>query len=86
MRFAERVFQVAVFAIAGFMVLGGGFFWRQALAGNFTESQTYTLYKNLPSPPAGPRFCPVVDAGGYGLVLPCDYKPPFVWWLQHRAG
>jgi hypothetical protein len=86
MRFAERIFQVIVFVVAGFMVLGGGFFRRQALADNFTESQTYTLYKSLPSPPAGPRFCPVVDAGSYGLVLPCDYKPPFVWWLQHRAG
>jgi hypothetical protein len=86
MRVAERVFQVAVFVVAGFMVLGGGFFWRQALAGDFTQSETYTLYKSLPPPPAGPRFCPVVDTGSYGLVLPCDYRPPFVWWLQHRAG
>jgi hypothetical protein len=85
MRIAERVFQAIVFVVAGFMVLGGGFFWRQALAGDVTESQTYTLYKSLPPPPAGPRFCPVVDRGSYGLVLPCDYKPPFVWWLQHRG-
>jgi len=27
-----------------------------------------------------------VDTGSYGLVLPCDYRPPFVWWLQHRGG
>ena len=84
MRIAERVFQLAVFVVAGFMVLGGGFFWRQALAGDFTRSETYTLYKSLPPPPAGPRFCPVVETGSYGLVLPCDYRPPFVWWLQHR--
>lgn len=86
MRTLERVFQVIIFVVAGFMVLGGGFFWRQALADNYTESQTYTLYKSLPPPPSGPRFCPVVDTGKYGLVLPCDYKPPFVWWLQHRVG
>ena len=84
MRIAERVFQLAVFVVAGFMVLGGGFFWRQALAGDFTRSETYTLYKSLPPPPAGPRFCPVMEMGSYGLVLPCDYRPPFVWWLQHR--
>ena len=84
MRIAERIFQVAVFVVAGFMVLGGGFFWRQAQAGDFTRSETYTLYKSLPPPPAGPRFCPVVETGSYGLVLPCDYRPPFVWWLQHR--
>lgn len=85
MRIVERIFQAIVFVAAGFMVLGGGFFWRQALAGDYTESQTYTLYKSLPPPPAGPRFCPVVDMGSYGLVMPCDYKPPFVWWLQHRG-
>jgi len=86
MRILERVFQVTVFLVAGFMVLGGGFFWREALADNFTETQTYTLYKSLPMPPLGPRFCPVVDTGNYGLVLPCDLKPPFVWWLQHHNG
>jgi hypothetical protein len=84
MRILERVFQVAVFAVAGFMVLGGGFFWREALADNFTRSETYTLYKSLPPPPLGPRFCPVVDSGRYGLVMPCNFQPPFVWWLQHR--
>lgn len=86
MRIVERIFQVIVFVVAAFMVLGGGFFWREARADNFTESETYTLYKSLPPPPAGPRFCPVVDTGTYGLVMPCDYKPPFVWWLQHSAG
>lgn len=85
MRIVERIFQAIVFAVAVFMVLGGGFFWRQARADNFTESETYTLYKSLPPPPAGPRFCPVVDTGQYGLVMPCDFKPPFVWWLRHRA-
>jgi hypothetical protein len=86
MRIMERIFQVTVFTVAGFMVLGGGFFRRDARADNFVRSETYTLYKRLAPPPAGPHFCPVVDTGTYGLVLPCDYKPPFVWWLQHRNG
>ena len=84
MHILERIFQVTVFVVALFMVLGGGFFRREAMAGNFTETQTYTLYKSLAPPPTGPRFCPVVDTGRYGLVMPCDYKPPFIWWLQHH--
>jgi hypothetical protein len=83
---AERIFQVTVFVVAFFMVWGGGFFWRESLGDNVSRSETYTLYKSLPAPPQGPRFCPVVDTGNYGLVLPCDFKPPFVWWLQRRAG
>jgi hypothetical protein len=80
----ERIFQVTIFVIAGFMVVGGGFFWREPLANSFTRSVTYTLYRRLPVAPVGPRFCPILDGGSYGLVLPCDFKPPFVWWLQHR--
>ena len=64
---------------------GGGFFWRQAVADNFTQTQTYTLVQGADPAAAGAGFCPVVDTGDYGLVLPCDFKPPFVWWLQHRA-
>ena len=86
MRILERIFQVTVFVVAGFMIWGGGFFWRQAAADNYTQTQTYTLYKALTPPPLGPRFCPVVDTGTYGLVLPCNFVPPFVWWLQHRGG
>jgi hypothetical protein len=85
-RIVERIFQVAVFIIAIFVVWGGGLFWRDYLAGNFTRTVTYTLYTKLPPPPQGPRFCPVVDTGAYGLVLPCNFQPPFVWWLQHRGG
>jgi hypothetical protein len=84
MRILERIFQVTVFTVAAFMVLGGGFFRRESLVDNSSRSETYTLYRSLPAPPLGPRFCPVVDTGKYGLVLPCDFKPPFVWWLQHR--
>jgi hypothetical protein len=65
MRIVERIFQVTVFVVAVFMVLGGGFFWREFLGNNFSRSETYTLYKSLP-----------------GLVLPCDFKPPFIGWLQ----
>ena len=55
MRILERIFQVTVFVVAGFMIWGGGIFWRQAVADNYTQTQTYTLYKALTPPPLGPR-------------------------------
>jgi len=84
MRILERIFQITVFVIAGFMAWGGGFFWRDQLAGNFTRTNTYTLYRTLPPPPVGPRFCPLADTGTYGLAGPCNFVPPFVWWLERR--
>jgi hypothetical protein len=83
-RIAERIFQITVFVIAGFMVWGGGFFWRDLVADSVTRTNTYTLYRTVPPPPVGPRFCPLVDSGKYGLVGPCNFEPPFVWWLERR--
>ena len=81
----QRIFQILVFSIAGLMALGGGFFHDEALSDGLTRTVTYTLYKRLPPPPEGPRFCKAVQVGSYGLMRPCDWQPPFVWWLQHRA-
>jgi hypothetical protein len=82
---AQRAFQVVVFGGAAFMALGGGFFRQEMLPGGAARTVTYTLYKSLPPPPDGPSFCKAVTIGDYGLMRPCDYRPPFVWWLQHRA-
>ena len=84
MRIAERIFQLTVFVVAVFMIWGGGFFWRELLPGDYTRTNTYTLYRTVPAPPVGPRFCPLVDTGRYGLVGPCNFVPPFVWWLEKR--
>ena len=84
MRIFERLFQITVFVVAGFMAWGGGFFWRDHLPDNGTRTMTYTLYRTLPPAPVGPRFCEMVEAGDYGLVRPCNFVPPFVWWLEKR--
>ena len=81
----QRVFQVVVFSLAGCMALGGGFFHDEALPAGLTRTVTYTLYKSLPPPPDGPSFCKAVQVSDYGLMRPCDWQPPFIWWLQHRA-
>lgn len=80
---AHRLIQVCLLVFSAFMILGGGFFWQQGLADNFTKTTTYTLYTTLPPPPEGPSFCKVVTIEKYGLVMPCDFQPPFVWWLRH---
>jgi hypothetical protein len=84
MHIAERFFQITVFTVAAFMAWGGGFSRWESLSGEATRTVTYTLYRTLPPPPTGPTFCKILTAGDYSLVLPCDYQPPFVWWLQHR--
>ena len=82
--FAHRLLQFVLLAFSLFMIWGGGFFSREVLEGNVTRTDTYTLYRSVPPPPVGPRFCPLLDRGSYGLVGPCNYVPPFVWWLEKR--
>jgi len=80
----HRIVQICLFVFSAFMLWGGGFFWREALPDNVTRTNTYTLYHGVPPPPVGPRFCPFMDTGKYGLVGPCNFQPPFVWWLEKR--
>lgn len=80
----HRILQVILIVFSVFMIWGGGFFWREALANDATQTNTYTLYRTVPPPPAGPSFCPFLDTGQYGFVGPCNFVPPFVWWLEKR--
>ena len=38
------IFIVVVGGWCAFMILGGGFFWTEALPDNITKTNTYTLY------------------------------------------
>ena len=78
------IFIIVVGGWCAFMILGGGFFWTEPLPGNVTKTLTYTLYSRLPPPPQGPAFCSHVLFGRYGVVMPCDFEPPFLWWLRQR--
>jgi hypothetical protein len=64
-----------------FMVAGGGFAQREKVPGA-VRTTILTMYKKLPPPPDGPSYCSILDYGDRGLVLPCDFKPPFIGWLQ----
>jgi len=82
----QRIVTLVLGVFSAFMIWGGGFFWIDFLPDNFTRTNTYTLYSKLPPPPQGPKFCPHFLFARSGIVIPCNYQPPFVWWLQHRAG
>lgn len=67
-------------------LLGGAFVERENLPNGLYNRYTLTMYKTLPPPPKGPNYCDFLTAGDYALARPCDWKPPFIWWLQHRKG
>jgi hypothetical protein len=78
----HRIIQIVGGAFIIFMVIGGGFAHREALGDTAVRTSILTMYTKLPPPPAGPSYCSIFDYGDRGLVLPCDYKPPFIGWLQ----
>ena len=82
--YGHRIVQFVLLGFSLFMLWGGGVSWRDTLLDGSVRTTTYTLYRTVPPPPVGPRFCPFADIGKYGLVGPCDFVPPFVWWLEKR--
>ena len=81
---SHKVIQAVLLFFSLFMLCGFGVFWRDTAPGGALRTTTYTLYRSVPPPPVGPRFCQFVDVGNYGLVGPCNFVPPFVWWLEKR--
>jgi hypothetical protein len=73
---AQRLFQIVVGGFCVFMAIGGGLSQR-TIEPVGVRTTVFTIYKRLPSAPAGPS-----DYGDRGLVLPCDFKPPFIGWLE----
>ena len=78
----QRFIQIAGGIFIVFMLAGGGFAHREAWSDGVVRTTILTLYKSLPPPPAGPSYCSIFDVGDRGLVLPCDFKPPVIGWLQ----
>jgi hypothetical protein len=80
----ERTMQVVFFTFSIFMICGGGYFTVENLPDRVTRTVTYTLYRTMAPPPVGPSFCKVLSFGRNGIVMPCNYQPPFIWWLEKR--
>ena len=80
-----KVMAIVIWTVCLYGLLGGAFAWRESLPSGLYNRYTLTMYKTLPPPPRGPSYCNFLEVGDYALARPCDWKPPFVWWLQHRA-
>jgi hypothetical protein len=80
-----KVLATVIWTVCVYGLLGGAFVYRETLPSGLYNRYTLTMYKTLPPPPKGPRYCEFLTVSDYSLARPCDWKPPFVWWLQHRA-
>lgn len=77
-----RVIAILIWSVCIYGFLGGAFVWREDMSSGLYNRYILTMYKTLPPPPQGPSYCNVLDAGAYALALPCNFKPPFIGWLQ----
>jgi hypothetical protein len=80
-----RTIAIVIWTVCIYGALGGSFAYHEDLADGGSKSFLLTMYKTLPPPPKGPSYCPFLTMGDYALARPCDWKPPFIWWLQHRT-
>jgi hypothetical protein len=78
----HRTIQIVGIVFILFMVAGGGYSWRERISPDTVKTTILTMYPKLPPAPEGPSYCNFVEFGGRGLVLPCNFKPPFIGWLQ----
>ena len=79
---AFRILAVTLWLVFIYGVLGGGFVYRENLPSGLYNSYMITVYTRLPPAPTGPAYCSFLHWRAFSLVLPCDFKPPFIGWLQ----
>jgi hypothetical protein len=77
-----RTVAAAIWTICIYGILGGAFVYREDLSSGLYDSYMLTMYKTLPPAPLGPAYCNFLNLGSVALALPCDFKPPFIGWLQ----
>ena len=80
-----KAMAIVIWTVCIYGLLGGAFAWRENQPNGLYNHYTLTMYKTLPPPPKGPSYCNFLEIGDYALARPCDWKPPFIWWLQHRV-
>ena len=77
-----KVIAIVIWTVCIYGLLGGSFSYHQDMADGRYNSYLLTMYKTLPPPPRGPRYCNFLVIGDYALARPCSWIPPFVGWLQ----
>jgi hypothetical protein len=82
MQIAIRIIAILLCTVCIYGILGGVFVYREDLPSGLYNSYTLTAYTALPPPPRGPAYCDFLTVKPVGLALPCDFKPPFIGWVQ----
>jgi hypothetical protein len=77
-----RAALIVIWTVCIYGILGGAFVYREDLPSGLYNRYLLTMYKTLLPPPRGPAYCNVLDIGSFALALPCNFKPPFIGWLQ----
>jgi len=77
-----RVAVIAIWTICIYGILGGAFVYREDLPSGLYNNYMIVMYKTLPPPPRGPVYCNFLSVRPVALALPCNFKPPFIGWLQ----
>jgi hypothetical protein len=77
-----RVVVIVLWTFCIYGILGGAFVYREDLPTGLYNNYTLTMYKTLPPAPRGPSYCNFVSIDVFALALPCNFKPPFIGWLQ----
>jgi hypothetical protein len=77
-----RVAVIAIWTVCIYGILGGAFVYREDLPSGLYNRYMIVMYKSLPPPPRGPAYCDFLSVQPVALALPCNFKPPFIGWLQ----
>jgi hypothetical protein len=77
-----KTVAIVIWTVCIFGVLGGSFAYHEDLGDGASKSFLLTMYKTLPPAPKGPAYCHFLEIGNAALAKPCDWKPPFIGWLQ----
>ncbi len=77
-----RVTAITIWTVCLYGALGGAFAYRENLPSGLYNRYVLTMYKTLPPPPRGPAYCDFLSIASHALAAPCDFKPPFIGWLQ----
>jgi hypothetical protein len=77
-----RAAVIAIWTVCIYGILGGAFAYREDLPSGLYNRYMIVMYKTLPPAPRGPAYCDFLNAGSLALALPCNFKPPFIGWLQ----
>ena len=52
--------------------------------GDVVQIGAFSFEAHLPAAPVGPSFCHVIDVENYAMAMPCNFRPPFLDYLEGK--